>query len=151
VVTIGQDATVTTQAAHYSGRGGTGPINTLHTSSGDADAAGNTPHTGQRWTIVSDPLGGADGAYLIGGHAYLLNVFIGLGVLLLEAAIVAYAILRIRAERRRRRRDGYVSLADTYRALESGRRATLTIGRPALGYKGRPIPPLAVVIGAAIR
>jgi hypothetical protein len=151
VVTVGQDATVTTQAAHYSGRGGVGVINTLHTSSGDASAVGNTPHAGQRWTIVGDPLGGADSAYLVGGHAYLLNVFIGLAVLLLEAAIVAYAVLRIRAERRRRRPDDYVPLADTYRVLESGARATLTIGRPGVGYKGRPIPALAVVIGAAIR
>ena len=151
VVTVGQDATVTTQAGHYAGRGAVGVINTLHTSTGDASAVGNTPHPGQQWTIVADPLGGADSAYLVGGHAYLLNMFIGLAVLLLEVGIIAYAVYRIRAERRRRSQDGYVSLADTYRALESGARATLTVGRAGVGYKGRPIPPLAVVIGAAIR
>jgi hypothetical protein len=151
VVTVGQDATVTTQPGHYAGRGAVGVINTLHTSSGDASAVGNTPHVGQRWTIVSDPLGGADSAYLIGGHAYLLNLFIGLAVLLLEAAIIAYAVHRIRVERRRRSQDGYIPLADSYRALETGAQATLTVGRPGLGYKGRPIPPLAVVIGSANR
>jgi hypothetical protein len=152
VVTVGRDATVTTQPGHYAGRGAVGVINTLHTSSGEASAIGNTPHVGQRWTIVSNPLGGgADSAYLVGGHAYLLNLFIGLAVLLLETAIVVYAVSRIRGERRRRRQDGYVSLTDTYRALESGARAALTVGRPGVGYQGRPIPPLAVVVGAAIR
>jgi hypothetical protein len=151
VVTIGQDATVTTRAGHYSGRGGTGVINTLHTSHGDADAVGNTPHAGERWTIVSDPLGASDGAYLVGGHAYLLNVFLGLAFLLLEVAIIGFAAYRIRSERRRRNQTGHVSLADSYRALESGARATVVVGKAGVGYKGRPIPPLTVVVGATRR
>jgi hypothetical protein len=148
VVTIGRDATVTTRAAHYSGRGGVGVINTLHTSGGDADAIGDTPHTGERWTIVSDPLGASDGAYLIGGHAYLLNVFLGLAFLLLDLAVGWYAAARLRTERRRRNEAGHVSLADSYRALESGARSTVTVGKAGVGYKGRPIPPLTVVVGA---
>ena len=123
-------------------------INTLHTSDGDADAVGDTPHTGERWTIVSDPLGASDGAYLVGGHAYLLNLFLGLAFLFLELGIVWYAVHRIRSERRRRAADGHVTLEDSYRALEAGARSTLTVGKPGTGYKGRPIPALTVVVGA---
>ena len=86
VVTIGVDATVTRQAAEISGRGAVGVRNTLHTRAGDANAVGATPHAGERWTIVSDPFGGANGAYLVGGHAYLLALLIGLAFLLLELA-----------------------------------------------------------------
>jgi hypothetical protein len=149
IVTIGKDATVTTQPAAYSGRGGRGPINTLHTSGGDADAVGDTPHAGERWTIVSDPLGAAPSAYLIGGHAYLLNVVFGLAFLPLELGLIWYAVYRYRSERRRRNQAGHVSLADSYRALDFGGRATVTVGKAGVGYKGRPIPPLTVVIGAS--
>jgi hypothetical protein len=151
VVTIGVDATVSRQAADISGRGGVGVRNTLHTRAGDAAAVGATPHAGERWTIVSDPLGAADSAYLVGGHAYLLALFLSLAFLLLELAITWYVVYRVRSERRRRSTDGHATLADTYRALESGARSTVSVGTSGVGYKGRRIPPLTVVLGASPR
>jgi hypothetical protein len=148
VVTIGVDATVTSFVASVSGHGGGGTRYRLHTPYGVVDAEGNTPHDGQRWTIAHDPLGGDDSAYLVGGHAYLLETFLGLVVLVLDAAIVLYAYLGIAAERRRRRRGGSQStLADSLSRLAAGARSTLTIGTERTGYRGRPIPALTVVVG----
>lgn len=149
VVTIGVDATVTSYTTPASGRGGNSTIYTLHTGVGDADAAGNTPHTGERWTIVADPLGGAPSAYLVGGHAYLLNVFFGIAFLLLDAGIAWYAWAGIRAERRRRKQAGYVSLDDSLGQLAAGARARITIGTVRTGYRGRKIPPATFVLGVA--
>jgi hypothetical protein len=149
VVTIGQDATFTSHRQAVSGRGGgSSTVYRLHTSHGDADVAGDTPHDGQRWTLVSDPLGGDDSAYLVGGHAYLLDLVLGLAVLLLDVGIVFFGYVRVKAERRRRKQAGHVSLADSLSALAAGSRATLTVGTEQTGYKGRKIPPLTVVLGA---
>jgi hypothetical protein len=149
VVTIGKDATFTSYTQPVSGRGGGGTIYRLQTSDGAADAEGNTPHEGQRWTVVNDPLGGDDSAYLVGGHAYVTVALLGLAFLLLDAGIAYYAWFGIISERRRRRERGNISLDDSLSRLTAGSRSTLTIGKETIGYGGRKLPPLTIVVGAS--
>ncbi len=147
VVTIGTDATVTSHTSPVGIRGSRGTVNTLHTRTGDADAVGATPHDGERWTVVHDSVSDTDSAYLVGGHAYLLNLFLGVAFLLLDLAIAWFIWSGIRRERRVRTATDYTSLADSYGALAAGGRASVTIGEAATDHRRRPIPPLTIVLG----